>query len=420
MKQSLRISIRIISLLLFGCSTLVGCRATSVPDTPTAPLDRGTATAPAVSSTVLPATIEPLAATLPTMRVGESTAGIQRTVDLYARAYNEHDDGLLKQVVDQSNAPFRRFMQTRFDQSSPTDARRSYTVRAILQQRPYGFVLARIESDGQISDVTFRQINDGQWVMSEPTEAQIGERTTIEREHFTFYTYPWLDDINPMIMDIMEQARANVLQRLGKVSDRKPLIHIKPIFGVGSPADPSTRAAYHRNDRLQDRIDIFAPQSYAFGFYDPVLGWETSLEQVLTHEYTHLVNDYLFVPLSRMSGWMREGVAEYIAEIVPTKAVHDVVRSGRIIPIIDPSNRIDKRDLQHFDALEEDSEITYGLAYALVAYIAERYGGLDGFWKLAAAYDKTQNLDTALQQAFGVPYTQFDQDWRVWLKATYR
>ena len=55
-----------------------------------------------------------------------------------------------------------------------------------------------------------------------------------------------------------------------------------------------------------------------------------------------------------------------------------------------------------------------------MAYITERYGGLDGFWKLVAAYDKTQNLDTALQQAFGVPYTQFDQDWRIWLKATYR
>ncbi len=420
MKQLLRPSIWIILLLLLGCSTLVGCIATPIHNTPPPQLDGGTAIPPAASSPVAPATIAPPAAMLPTMRARENTAGIQRAVDLYARAYNEHDDRLLKQVVDQSNAPFRRFMQTRFDGSRPTDARRSYTVRAILQQRPYGFVLARIESDGLISDVTFRQSNDGQWIMSEPTEAQIGPRTTIEREHFIFYTYPWLNDINPTIMDMMERARANVLQRLGKASDRKPLIHIKPIFGVGSPDDPASRAAYHGDDRLQDRIDIFAPQSYAFGFYNPARGWETALEQVLTHEYTHLVNDHLFVSLGRMSGWMREGIAEYIAQSLPTKAVHAVVRSGQIIPIIDPSDRMDKHDLQHFDTLEDDSDVTYGLAYALVAYIVEHYGGLDGFWKLVAAYDKTQNLDSALQQAFGVTYTQFDRDWRAWLKVTYQ
>jgi hypothetical protein len=102
-----------------------------------------------------------------------------------------------------------------------------------------------------------------------------------------------------------------------------------------------------------------------------------------------------------------------------TDAVREAVRAGQIIPILDTSGHVNKQDLQHLLALDEDSEITYGLAYALVAYIAERHGGLDGFWKLVHAYDRTQDLEKALQQAFDIDYSQFDADWRGWLKQTY-
>jgi hypothetical protein len=35
------------------------------------------------------------------------------------------------------------------------------------------------------------------------------------------------------------------------------------------------------------------------------------------------------------------------------------------------------------------------------------------------AFDKAQNFDKALQQAFGVTYDEFDSGWRAWLKETY-
>jgi hypothetical protein len=63
--------------------------------------------------------------------------------------------------------------------------------------------------------------------------------------------------------------------------------------------------------------------------------------------------------------------------------------------------------------------LAYGLAASLVDYINEKHGGMDGFWKFAAAFDQQQNLDKALQEAFGVTYEQFDTDWRAWLKAKY-
>jgi hypothetical protein len=405
---------RVASLLCISASLLSGCLSgtpgAAPPTSPTATMQVSTPSAP---------TAETIGTSTPS--TAAITTGIQQALDRYAQAYNSHNIELLKTAVDQSNPPFWRFMQTRFEGAQARgsgNAPRSYTVRTILKQRPFGFVLAQIASDGQVSDVTFREVG-GRWVMAEPTAEQIGPRQQQTSAHFAFETYPWLDDINPKIIAAMEQARANVLQRLGKVPEARPTVHIKPIFGVGSITDPYVRAYYDPSDPAHDRIEIFAPQSYAFGFYAPATGWEALLVRVLTHEYTHLATNRAFTPIARMSDWMSEGLAEYVADMPHTAAVREAVRAGQIIPILDTSGRVNKQDLQHLLALNEDSEMTYGLAYALVSYTAERYGGLDGFWKLVQAYDRTQDLEKALQQAFGIDYTQFDTDWRAWLKQTY-
>jgi hypothetical protein len=417
MTQLIGSGFRLLTLAVL-CGWISGCIATS--DTVPTP----STVAPLPSSSVNFATTisQPTALITPTRRDTDIQIGIQDAVNRYAQAYNQRDAELLKQVVDQSNPPFRRFMQTRFERASQgnlSEEQRSYQVRAILKYYPHDFVLARIESGGKVSDVTFRQVDD-RWMLSEPTEAQIGERRQVESEHFTFSVYPWLDDINPTIIAMMEQARKNVQNRLGKVSAQKPIVHVKPIFGVGRPEDASIQASYHRDDRVRDRIELFAPQSYAFGFYDPALGWEKALEQILTHEYTHLVNDRMFTPLSQMSDWMVEGLADYIADLPHTDAVRATVQVERIIPIVDTSTSIEKHDLQHLDLLTADADVAYGLAYSLVAYISTHSGGLDGFWRLVDAYAKTQNLDTSLQQAYGIDYATFDSEWRAWLKTTYQ
>jgi hypothetical protein len=406
-----------LSSILIACgSTLPVELATRVPDTAVNTADASpTLVAPTVAVSLPPtASVETPAA--------EVQTAIQHTLDLYAQAYNEHNQELLDQAVDQENAAFRRFMQSRFEFSRSVaqgGEERHYTLQAILKSLPHAFVLARIaRADGQVSDVPFR--NSGErWVMSEPTEAQIGPRQQIEGERFTFVSYPWSADINPKIVDLMEQARNNVQQQLGTLPDEQAVVTIKPIFGLGSPVAADMLASYIRGSR-DLRIEVFAPGSYPFGFYDPALGWEEALEATLTHEYTHLAMDRSFIPLGRVSGWMSEGLAEYVSGVQHQDTLREIVRSGQIIPIIDTAApALQKQDLQHFEMLDADPEQTYALAYALVAYIVERYGGLDGFWKLARAYDKTQDLDAALQQAFGSTYEQFDAGWRSWLKATY-
>ena len=52
-------------------------------------------------------------------------------------------------------------------------------------------------------------------------------------------------------------------------------------------------------------------------------------------------------------------------------------------------------------------------------FIIEEHGGLESFWKLARAYQKKHSLEKAIDASFGMPYEQFDQDWRTWLQQNY-
>lgn len=408
---------RILAGFMISSALLAGCASAppgQSPATASAPLATIAASAPTQAAA-------PATTSAPTD--DDIKAGIQQTLDRYAQAYNDNQPDLLKQVIDQSNLPFRRLVQGRFDSYQKSifvgQITFDYKVNSI-KPRDLSFVQAQVAraSDGAVADWLFRQVN-GKWLLSEPTEEQIGKRVTIKTEHFVYYTYPWADDINPKLEQLMENARAKVLERLGKVPDTQPNVYILPIFGVGSPQDPGVLAYYDRAMRGVARMVIFAPESFSFGFYDPGQGWEPELQGTLTHEYTHLVNNASFTPIARMSDWMVEGLAEYVSDNPRAGEVREAVQSGNIIPIIDTSGQFNKQDLDHLSILDQDVSLAYGLAYSLVAYVNETYGGMDGYWKLVQTFDKQQNLDNALQEAFGISYDQFDKDWRAWLKQKY-
>lgn len=409
--------------LLIGTALLSACAGAPAAQLPTSAPAPTTAAEPAATSA--PAATAPTAAPAATSAPSddEIKAGIQQTLDVYAKAFNDNDAKLLQQTVDQANAPFRRLVQGTFDryQQSFRAGQIHWSFKAnTVTPRDLGFMMAQIErQDGGVADWTFRQVN-GKWLLSEPTEKQIGKRTQVDTEHFVFYSYPWADDVTPQLMKLMESARNQVLERLGKLSDQKLSVYIKPVFGVGSAENPNV-AAYCdcMGNGTRARMIIFAPHSYQFSFYDPSTGWEPELQSTLTHEYTHFVNDRMFTPMARMADWMYEGIAEYVSDNPRSGEVQAAVSSDHIIPIIDPSGQVNKQDLEHIYILETDRSLAYGEAYSLVAYIAEKHGGLDGWWKLMQVYDKEQNFDKALQGAFGVSYQDFDKDWRAWLKQKY-
>ena len=85
---------------------------------------------------------------------------------------------------------------------------------------------------------------------------------------------------------------------------------------------------------------------------------------------------------------MVEGLAEYVSDpnSARDRGVPLAVERDQIIPIVDTSGQVNKQDLEHLTILEKDRSLAYGLSASLVDYINETYGGMDGFWKFAAAY----------------------------------
>jgi len=311
-------------------------------------------------------------------------------------------------------------------QASALGGADSFSMKVVaLEPRELGFVQAHVERDGWLRyDWLFREV-DGRWLLSEPSEKQLGERIEIESEHFTVHTYAWAEPTNEKLVELMERAREQVVERLGKGPDGKYNIYIRPIFGFTPPASAGAIAWYRSAARPRgDRIDIYAPGSYVFGGYDASASWEADLYATLVHEYTHLVNQRSFMPIAEMRDWMFEGLAEYVSDSQRAEEVRAAVRADKIIPIVDPTGGVNPQDLDHLYILERDRSLAYGLSYALVAYIVQEHGGLEAFWALAEAMGETPGTgvaryDGAMRATLGVGYEEFDAGWRAWLKQNY-
>jgi len=217
---------------------------------------------------------------------------------------------------------------------------------------------------------------------------------------------------------MLDTARADVEKVLGKVPEEKANIIILPIYGL-RPANSSLSIANYSSAQgtVKNVIQINIPYSYAYSFYDPVLGWDGDLQTTLTHEYTHMTHLLSFDKAGGLSDWMSEGLAEYVSGATENKYwACDAYNSGTFIPILDESDVIYKQDLMHMYLLEQDFSLSYDFATSLVDFTVEKHGGLDGFWALAHALDETSDFKKAVPQAFGISYEQYNQEWQDWLK----
>jgi hypothetical protein len=349
----------------------------------------------------------------------EISKGIQQAVDDYAEAYNKNDLELLQSVTDPENLPFKRLVTSRFTetQSSIYAAylNENYSVQSI-QRMPLGFVLAHLLSDGEYAhDWLFRQY-EGKWVLSEPTEAQFGKPTDKETEHFVYMLYPWSEQMNEQIIALMENAAVRVENTLGKLPPEKARVEILPGYSADPFADPNSLAYYQTGSTGElDKMVIFSPNSYSFGWYYEDEGWEGELESTLVHEYTHMAHQRAFNKAGKLLDWFSEGLAEYVSGSLRYYEIADVP-DDQLIPIQDTTVSINQQDLGHIYLLESDISLAYAEAESLIMFIHDKYGGMDGVWTFAQAHDEHQNYDEALQIAFGIDLATFDQEWRAWLR----
>jgi hypothetical protein len=406
-----------VALFLVLLIALVSCAGV-------APMTRAPDAAAQPATPVPTATSAPTPTQLPSptavSREVEAQAGIQETVDGYIEAYNTPDRGLLERLLDPANAPFRRYVLTRFDNFHDS-AQGSFTLLPLMVEsvalRDQGFAIAHLVTEtGAATDWVFREL-DGRWLLSEPSVAQLGAPQKVQHGDVTFVTYPWADGVNQTVIELFERAQRQVGDTLGRTTTHALTVEINPIYGL-TPFDNPLYVAYYtpgRGERGPDRIQLFTPFSYNFGYYDEADGWEPELGQILAHEYTHMVHKRAFGNAGYETSWMPEGLAEYVSRLPNRRDSRDRVRGGVIIPIIDEKTAVYKQDLMHMTILDRDRDVAYAYAHTLVSYVVDQHGGLDGFWRLAEAYDRSQNLDTALQEAHGISYDAFNMGWRAWL-----
>lgn len=420
--KTFRIAALFAALLAIGLSQLACQTLTRAAETPAPAYVIVTATPQVIVITATPAAATPQANPVGAMSDEEIHLGIQAALDVYAQAYTENNPALLEQAVDQENKPFRRIVRSRLEEFANSSLGGQITFENTLiriQRREMGFVIAHFKDQGGwYADWPFRFVGD-HWVLTEPTLEQLGAPVTTETEHFTFVTYPWADDVNPEIIAMMETAREQVTDRLGQAPAEKAKVRIVPAYAVDPFGTMSAIAWYAEGGDVDggDLMHIYAPNSFAYSYYDPALGWDGTLQATLTHEYTHMAHARVYNRAGRLADWMSEGLAEYISEAPGNlRYACRAYKGGTVIPILDESGAVAKQDLMHMTFLAKDTGLAYAYSHALTSFVTENYGGLEGFWKLAAAIDSTGDFKKALKEAFGVDFKDFNREWENWLK----
>ncbi len=402
-----QILIIITTILSLGCATFSRFQQTETP---------------------VPPTVPPPSATPVSLTEADIMEAIQITLNDFAEAYNKNDVELLSTTLDLENKAFSRFIKTRFmtdmESYGGAEVHESYVVDYITQ-REYNLIQAHIIYNKNAAvDWTFRELEDARWVLTEPSVEQTGEMVVRDTEHFVFKTYPWADDVNARVEELMQNARERVDAKLGKVPDEKIDVEIIPTYGLYPFDNPNAVAYYSFNGSLSgdgDRMVIYAPNSFLFGWYYLDNGWEAELENVLTHEYTHMTHARSFENAGRLADWIVEGLAEYVDGINRAYVVAYAIENDTMIPLVDTTpGVVYKQDLAHIYGLEKDTGLAYAESEALVAFIVEEKGGFDAFWELAQAYDDAGgNLDKALKSFLKINQKQFEEQWMDWLKNEY-
>lgn len=389
-----------------------------------------TAGAPSATATTAAATAAPAqnATTTSAQTAEEIKTAAQKTIDQWGEAFSTADKGLLDKTIDPKALAVRRTQEALLKYYSEaqggTGTDWSGKVRDI-RRRDKGYVQADVESRGRIRTFILKQVN-GQWLISEPTRAELGKRQKLESTNFTLQYYAWDSDVAPQISTIMEEVYTKDVAKMGKGPDKKTLVTLVPTAEATPGGSSGTFLAFYRrgSGAMAGTKEIVAnsPNSFGFGGYDPAAGWQGDFANTVAHEYAHLVNDCCFTPIARQNDWMTEGLAVYVSEGGYTNGyiarVAYAVKNDSLIPIkaAPAQPGAAPQSLEYLSILDKDSPLAYGEAATLVDYIVTNYGGIDGYWKLIGDYDKTQNFEQSLQNVLKISFADFDKGWRAELK----
>jgi hypothetical protein len=213
----------------------------------------------------------------------------------------------------------------------------------------------------------------------------------------------------------------------------KPASFGQSVFNIAERAIEQQRALFDMTLDYQIRIIIYNSDAEFHAWHAVQLDWvggeafsdygittqivygsqpgDAWLQGVVPHEISHLY----FAPVTRnpsvsVPHWLNEGVAQYNEFIDNSYALTTA------------QNAAARGELIHLSSLAEGfgsfDEARVRLAYAeslsAVNYLVETYGE-EGLAAVLTAYREGHLTEEAFEVALGVPFSQFEGDWAVWL-----
>jgi hypothetical protein len=340
--------------------------------------------------------------------------GILAAMSAYETVIRDGDTAPIDALTD--SAPVRRFLSAAAAAAPPLSGadHRTYRVTAIGEPLPGVLEAELAGEDGHAQRFLFRQQGE-RWVLTEATEAELGERVQVERGAITIQSFANYAHTEAAVAAV-DAAIAQVRQFFGALPDTPLRIVLKPAFGVGAIIPFDVQGQYLPGRRPS--LTVAVPWAVNTRPYGPELGWQGQLQQLVAHELTHYVHQQspALQAVNKAPAWVAEGLAEYVAAPLRLDLAREFDAADAWLPL----GEADGRSLLRLEALSpQDRAVAYVQAQLLVAYLArEDRAALWDFFETYAATPgvAAERLERALQQRLGVDAVTFSADWRAWVQ----
>ena len=231
-----------------------------------------------------------------------------------------------------------------------------------------------------------------------------------ESAHFVLLTKPGKDSLlAPYALEALERAYAALTQDLGVSPASKIRVEVYETAQALARVSPLTVAEIKASGTIAlckyNRLMITSPRALLRGY-----AWLDTL----SHEFTH----YLVTKKGRNTVpiWLQEGLAKFLETRwrgAPGQAVDEssavlltrAAREKKLIPFAAMHPSIAKLPTQEMAAL------AFAEVEAAIRLLHQR-GGQRALTELVAAMAAGSSDESAVAQAYGKPFAQFEQDWR--------
>ena len=210
--------------------------------------------------------------------------------------------------------------------------------------------------------------------------------------------------------EYVEQRAQTILE-----AAEETLENMAPLLGI-TPTEPLRIVSYnnyrHMSAALPFRSQAVREQLQTSGmaFDDErvllVLGFDATITGTVSHEFIHLlVAEAAGRTRTQVPAWLNEGLAEY-GNIDPTDDYEAALRYGIF------TRRLKPLWFQNvFSGSPEDIIIAYGQGQSVVTFLIDRFGP-GTIAEVFRALQRTLNIDTALEEVYGLDQYGIDSEWR--------